>query len=149
MIGRNRAVAALILFAAVPLSGCAETAADTAKRPEPFTLEKLEGTALTRLRLDQSAYDRIGIQTSTVREAPGAAGDGARMVVDYAAVVYEPSGDTALYTSPSPLAFVRQPVTVESIEGDVAVLAAGPPAGTAVVTVGTALLLGMEFGVGK
>ena len=89
------------------------------------------------------------IKTSTVREVERFGGDTARKVVDYAAVVYEPKGDTAVYTNPEPLVFVRKPVKVEYIDGDVAVLADGPPAGTAVVTVGTAELLGMEFGVGK
>ena len=94
-------------------------------------------------------FDRIGIKTSTVREVARFGGDTTRRVVDYSAVVYEPKGDTAVYTNPEPLVFVRKPVKVEYIEGDVAVLSDGPPVGTAVVTVGTAELLGMEFGVGK
>jgi len=145
----NRGVAALALVAALPLSGCAETPTATAEKVEPFELMKTEGTGLTRLRLEQKAFDRIGIKTATVREAPRFGGETARRVVDYSAVVYVPQGDTAVYTSPSPLVFVRQPIMVEYIEGDVAVLSDGPPVGTVVVTVGTAQLLGMEFGVGK
>ena len=121
----------------------------TATKPKPYKLEKPEGTSLTRLRIEQRVFDRIRIKTSTVREVERFGGDTARKVVDYAAVVYEPKGDTAVYTNPEPLVFVRQPIKVDYIDGDVAVLADGPPAGTAVVTVGTAELLGMEFGVGK
>jgi hypothetical protein len=149
MTGWKPWVAALLLLAALPLSGCAEVATATAKKPAAFKSEKVEGTSLTRLRIEQRVFDRIRIKTSTVREVERFGGETVRKVVDYSAVVYEPKGDTAIYTNPSPLVFIRQPVKVDSIDGDLAVLADGPPAGTAVVTVGTAELLGMEFGVGK
>jgi hypothetical protein len=149
MRGWNRGLAALLVLAALPLSGCAKVATATATKPKPFKVEKPEGTSLTRLRIEQRVFDRIRIKTSTVRQVERFGGDTSRRVVDYSAVVYEPKGDTAVYTNPEPLVFVRQPVKVDYIEGDVAVLADGPPAGTAVVTVGTAELLGMEFGVGK
>jgi len=147
MRGWNRGAAALLVLAALPLSACAETATATATKPKPYKLEKEAG--LTRLRIEQRVFDRIRIKTSTVREVDRFGGDTARKVVDYSAVVYDPKGDTIVYTNPEPLVFVRQPITVESIDGDVAVLTDGPPAGTAVVTVGTAELLGMETGVGK
>jgi hypothetical protein len=53
-----------------------------------------------------------------------------------------------VYVSPSANTYTREPVTVEVIEGDRAVLAAGPAAGTAVVSVGAAELYGTETGVG-
>lgn len=145
----NRWVPALLVVAALPLSGCADVAKATAKKPAPYKLEKPEGTGLTRLRVEQKVFDRIRIKTSTVREVTRFGGDTARLVVDYSAVVYEPKGDTAVYTNPEPLVFVRKAVKVDYVEGDIAVLSDGPPVGTAVVTVGTAELLGMEFGVGK
>ncbi len=147
MRGWNRGVAALLVLAAVPLSGCAEVATATATKPKPYTLEKQDGT--TRLRIEQRVFDRIRIKTSTVREVERFGGNTSRKVVDYSALVYDPKGDTVVYTNPSPLVFVRQSVKVDSIDGDLAVLTEGPPAGTAVVTVGTAELLGMETGVGK
>ena len=149
MNGRTRGAAALLALAGLGLSGCADAATATATKPAPYKIEKEEGTSLTRVRIEQRVFDRVRIKTSTVREVERFGGDTARKVVDYSAIVYEPKGDTAVYTNPSPLVFVRQPVKVDYIEGDVAVLADGPPAGTAVVTVGTAELLGMEFGVGK
>lgn len=145
----TRAAAALLALAGLGLSGCADAATATATKPAPYTIEKQEGTSLTRVRIEQRVFDRIRMKTSTVREVERFGGDTARKIVDYSAIVYEPKGDTAVYTNPSPLVFVRQPVKVDYIEGDVAVLTEGPPAGTAVVTVGTAELLGMEFGVGK
>ncbi len=150
MRGWNRGVAALLVLAAVPLSGCAgEVATATATKPKPYTLEKPEGTSITRLRIEQRVFDRIRIKTSTIREVERFGGETARKVVDYSALVYDPKGDTIVYTNPSPLVFVRQSVKVDSIDGDLAVLTDGPPVGTAVVTVGTAELLGMETGVGK
>lgn len=149
MTGWKPGVAALLLLAALPLPGCADVAKATATKPKPFKVEKPEGTSLTRLRIEQRVFDRIRIKTSTVRAIERFGGETARKVVDYSAVVYEPKGDTAVYTNPEPLVFVRTPVKVDSIDGDLAVLADGPPAGTAVVIVGTAELLGMEFGVGK
>jgi hypothetical protein len=77
-------------------------------------------------------------------------GSGAqRLVVPYGAVIYDLHGETWVYTNPEPLVFVRHPIRVDYIEGDLAVLLEGPPAGTEVATVGVAELFGTEFGVGK
>jgi hypothetical protein len=74
--------------------------------------------------------------------------EGAKMV-PYAAVLYSLNGETWVYTSPEPLVFVRQPITIGDIEGDVGVLLDGPPVGTEVVTAGAAELLGVESGLGN
>lgn len=144
---RYRWVVALLVLGALPLSGCAKTVTAVATKVEPFKLEK-DGS-ISRLTLEQRAVDRIGIKTSQVREVSRFGGDTARRVVEYGAVVYDAKGDTSVYTNPKPLVFVRQAIKVEYIEGDLAVLSDGPPVGTAVVTIGSAELLGMEFGVGK
>ena len=87
----------------------------------------------------------------TVRQvAEGGAGDlrSARKVVSYASVLYGDHGETWVYTSPKPRLFIRHNISVDYIEGDVAVLSDGPPAGMQVVTVGVAELYGTEFEVG-
>ena len=77
-------------------------------------------------------------------------GSGAQQkIVPYAAVIYGLKGETWVYTNPEPLVFVRQSVSVDYIEGDLAILSKGPSAGTAVVTVGGAELYGAETGVSK
>ena len=77
-------------------------------------------------------------------------GSGApRKLIPYSAVLYDTHGDAWTYTSPEPLVFVRRPIKIDYVEGDQAFLLDGPPAGTAVVTVGGAELFGTEFGVGK
>jgi hypothetical protein len=77
------------------------------------------------------------------------AGQGGRTAIPYDAVLYDNAGATFSYTNPKDLDYVRQPITVEGIRNKVAVLTAGPPSGTAVVTVGAAQLYGVETGVGK
>ncbi len=72
-----------------------------------------------------------------------------RRIIPYAAVLYDSKGDTWVYTSPETLVFIRHRVSIDYIEGDRAVLFAGPPVDMPVVTVGAAELYGAEFGVGK
>jgi hypothetical protein len=43
--------------------------------------------------------------------------------------------------------YERKPITVTDIDGAVALLSVGPPAGTPVVTVGAAELLGTEYNI--
>jgi hypothetical protein len=65
-------------------------------------------------------------------------------VIPAAAVEYNNDGSTFTYTNPEPFAYVQQPITVDTINASQAVLSAGPAAGTQVVTVGAAELLGVE-----
>ena len=78
-------------------------------------------------------------------------GSGApQKVIPYSALFYDAQGNTWAYTNPEPLVFVRQPVDVEHIEGDVAVLKEGSTLSDEVVTAGAAELWGVEseFGGG-
>jgi hypothetical protein len=70
-------------------------------------------------------------------------------VIPYAAVLYDPHGNTWTYTNPEPLVFVRHRIDVEFIEGDRAVLREGPATGTTVVTAGAAELFGVEHKFGQ
>jgi len=65
--------------------------------------------------------------------------------VPYGAVYYDAKGAAWVYVNPSPLTFERQRITVDRIIGELAVLSAGPPVGTSVVTVGASLLYGAEI----
>ena len=71
------------------------------------------------------------------------------MTVPYAQCSYDAKGATFVYTNPEPRVFLRHPITVDRIDGPMALLSAGPPLGTQVVTVGGSELAGIEFGVGK
>jgi hypothetical protein len=137
------AVAALVLVV-VGSSSLAfrDTAGSETDKVLPGKVERLEGTNVNRVVLTAAAVKRLGIQTQPIRaEGP------ARKVMPYAAVLYDASGTTWTYTNPEPQVFVREPVTVDAIQGDTAVLSGGPAAGTPVVTVGSTELYGTEFGV--
>jgi hypothetical protein len=130
------AVAALLLGA-----GCREVPTEEAVS-EPYRLETVEGSDISRVILEASAAERLAVQTASVER------DGNRLIVPAAAVLYDPQGGEWVYTSPEPLVFVRHPITVDRFERDVAVLSDGPPVGTEVVEVGVSELYGAEFGVG-
>jgi hypothetical protein len=69
--------------------------------------------------------------------------------IPFAAVIYGVHGETWVYTNPEPLVYVREPIVIDFIQDDWAVLSEGPEVGTAVVTVGGAELFGAETGVSK
>ncbi|MDX1414250.1 MAG: hypothetical protein R3293_08660 [Candidatus Promineifilaceae bacterium] len=80
---------------------------------------------------------------------PMAAGAVKELIVPYSAVIYGLNGETWVYVNTAPLTYMRQEITVEHIDGGDAYLSSGPPAGTAIVTVGVAELFGADTGVGK
>ena len=69
-------------------------------------------------------------------------------VIPLSAVVYDPQGSSWAYTNPAHLTFQRVPVAIDHITAGIAYFTTGPPAGTALVTVGAPELLGAEYGVG-
>jgi hypothetical protein len=150
-------VAALLLVAALGLgtSACTRGQATEGEggASDAVKVEPIDGTELSRVILSQQAAERLGIQTAQVREARVAAGAHGgkavtRKVIPYAAVLYDEQGHTWTFTNPDPLTFLRQKIGVDYIQGDLAVLSAGPAVGVSVVTVGSAELLGAELGVG-
>lgn len=71
------------------------------------------------------------------------------LIVPRGAVLYDIYGGTWVYTVSGEHRFVRARVALEWIDGDAAVLSAGPEAGARVVVDGAAELFGTEFGAGK
>ncbi len=136
-----------LIIMSLVLAGCSAPAAATETKVAPAVVEKIEGTELNRLTLTEKAAQRLGIQTDVVREelVEGAQ----RLVVPYSAIIYDLEGGTWAYVSSDPLTFSRQPITVDHIEGDRAVLTDGPAAGTSIATVGVAELYGADTGIGK
>jgi hypothetical protein len=127
------------LLVTLLLTACGGTAEEDAAE-SPAAVEQIKGTELNRITLTSQAAKRLDVQTTAAR------GDGERTVIPYAAVLYDPDGKTWTYTSPEHLVFVREDISVDRIDGDAAILAAGPSAGTAVVTVGADELWGVEYG---
>lgn len=136
-----------LFVAALQLSGCSVQTAVEAKGEDPSTTESVEGSEYNRVTLSAKAADRLGVQTEQIREEQV---DGVqRLVAPYAALIYGNNGETWVYTSPEALTFMRQAVTVDSIDGDLMLLVDGPAVGTEVATVAVAELYGADTGVGK
>ena len=140
---KRSAVAGLVAGAAVILTGCA--AAAPAEVP-PASVTQIAGSQAARLQLTDRAVQRLGIVTQPVRQTR-AAGQPAHEVIPYAAVVYDTDGSTWTYVNTAARTYERKPVTVTEIDGAIALLSAGPSAGTPVVTVGGAELLGTEYDI--
>jgi hypothetical protein len=133
------------IVAALSLAGCTPVSTDYEREHEPAEVEPIEGTDLSRVILEAEAAERLGIQTAPVRPIEGSE---TQLVIPYSAVLYDAHGDTWAYTSPAPLTYARDSISVDHIEGEEAVLSQGPASGTEVVTVGVAELFGAETGVG-
>jgi hypothetical protein len=146
MLRRNRWIVLVMViagFAGLLLSGCSNTSEDEADASgDPATVEPVKGTDLSRVTLTAQAAGRIGIETAPVRRRGSH-----KKVIPYSAVLYDADGKTFTYTSPEPRAFVRHSISVDRIDGGQAILSNGPPAGTAVVTVGSQELYGVEYEV--
>jgi hypothetical protein len=139
----------LLVVASVSLTGCAKTTTVAAKKKEPYKSEKITGSDLSRITLEERAAKRIGLKTEPVKELVRFGGDTNRRKVPIGALIYDAKGGAWVYTNPAGLVFVRQAITIDYAEGDIVVVKDGPAAGTAVVTEGAAQLTGIEFGVGK
>lgn len=143
MSPKHLSVAGLVIGAAAILAGCAT--ATPAETP-PALIKPVAGSQIPQLQLTERAVQRLGIVTQPVQPS-ATAGQPAREAIPYSAVVYDHDGSTWTYVSTAADTYQRKPITVTEIDGAVAVLSAGPPAGTQVVTVGAAELLGTEYNI--
>lgn len=143
---KDRWIAVVLIVACGVTLGACKPAAVKATETKPAQVELIAGTELHKVTLTARAAERLDIKTDRVQDMM--IGGAKRKVVPYAAVLYDARGETWVYTNPEPLVFVRHAIHVEYINGDRAVLSQGPPAGTAVVTVGAAELFGAEFEIG-
>ena len=140
MSPKHLSVAGLVIGAAAILAGCAT--ATPAETPAAL-IKPVAGSQIPQLQLTARAVQRLGIQTQPVQ--PG--GAAAQEDIPYSAVVYDHDGSTWTYVNNATRTYERKPITVTDINGDLALLSAGPPAGTQVVTVGAAELLGTEYNI--
>ena len=143
MSPKHLSVAGLVIGAAAILAGCAT--ATPAETP-PAQIKPVAGSQIPELQLTEHAIQRLGIVTQPVRQAR-AAGQPAREIIPYSAVVYDTDGSTWTYVNTAARTYERKPITVTEIDGAAALLSAGPAAGTPVVTVGGAELLGTEYNI--
>lgn len=114
----------------------------------PADVQAIEGSNLHRVTLTEKAIQRIDLTTTEVRVQRVSRSDAPQKVVPYASLIYDAQGQTWIYTSPQPRTFIRHKVDVDYIEGDLAILKDGPPAGTVIALRAVAELYGADFGVG-
>ena len=137
----------MLLVACLQISACRQPGrtAEASPREEevaPAQVEHLDGDEPTRVTLTELAAKRLDIQTAPAKESTADAAG--QVVIPYNAILYDIHGQTWTYINPQPLIFLRHPVVVDRIEGDLAYLSDGPAPGMAVVTVGAQELYGAE-----
>jgi multidrug efflux pump subunit AcrA (membrane-fusion protein) len=144
---RKMRLAGLLVGAAVAatagLAGCASSASSAAQSPTS-KLVTLPGTATPSVVLTPLGAQRIGLKT-----APVSAGPGGAVTFPYAALLYEPDGQTAVYVPAGTLTFTRHFVKVDAVNGGQVTVASGVTLGERVVTDGAEELLGVQNGVGE
>ena len=113
------AVSGSLMFAA-----CQKKAAPH-KAEHPAKVEAIEGSDLKKLTLTEKAIERLDLKTDEVREQRMSSSAPAQRVVPYSSLIYDPQGNTWVYTSPQPATFVRHKVEVDHIEGDLVALKDG------------------------
>jgi hypothetical protein len=128
--------------AVLSVSGCTSTEALGEATSDAAQVEPIEGTDLSRITLTDEASAHLGIKTEPVR-----AGSAGLTTVSTAALLYDPDGETWVFSSTTKLVFERTAVSIDHIDGELAYLGKGPKVGTAVVTVGVPELYGAELGV--
>jgi hypothetical protein len=136
--------AAVLIVVGLSLAACADKATTEEGGGGAAKVEAVKGTDLSNVTLTKDAARRLDIQTEPVT----ATGGGAGTQIPYGAVLYDPKGETWAFVNVKALTYVRAPITVDHIDGDVAFLTDGPPTGTKVVKVGAPELYGAEIGVG-
>lgn len=131
-----------LVFLALTLPGCSGPPAEaTPPGDAAASLQEIPGSDVKRIVLTEHAVGNIGLQTSATSTDPKSR----KLTVPYLALLYDSQGKTWVYTNPEPLVYVRQPVSVERIDGEVAQLSGGPAPGTTVVTLGAEELFGAEL----
>ena len=144
---RKMRLAGLLVGAAVAatagLAGCASSASSAAQSPTS-KLVTLPGTATPSVVLTPLGAQRIGLET-----APVSAGPGGAATFPYAALLYEPNGQMAVYVSAGTLTFTRHFVKVDAVNGGQVTVASGVTLGERVVTDGAEELLGVQNSVGE
>ena len=143
---RDRRIAAVLIVAGLLVPACADAkkADKSSGLEEPARLEAIAGSDIEQVILTEDAVERLDLQTASVEAGSGQH----QSTIPHAAVFYGLTGETWTYSNPEALTYVRVPITVEHIDGEVAYLADGPALGTQVVTVGAAELFGVESGIG-
>jgi hypothetical protein len=137
------AVAATAAAATALLSGCAASSSESPITPT-VQLVQVPGSSVPNIVLTQLGATRIGLETQVVTVSTAG-----QSTFPYAALLYEPNGQAAVYVESGQFTFTRHLVTVASINGDTVTVTSGVTPGDRVATDGAEELLGVQNGVGE
>jgi hypothetical protein len=139
---RRYGIAAALAATGLALAGCQSSAQGADAEPEQVaSVVAPEDGSPAVVTLSEAAEGRLGITTEDVAEGPGG------LAVPYASVVYDADGSSWVWVRTEPLTYQRSAIAISGITGDQVTLGSGPAAGTDVVTVGAAELVGVEIGI--
>jgi hypothetical protein len=134
------ALAAAVLTTAV--AGCSSSGSEASQPPTAHLEKTSHGMSVV--------LTPLGAQRIALRTGRATAAAGGQVAVPYDALVYEPTGEPAVYVATGPLTYTRYLVPVTVIAGQTVYLKPGIlPANATVVTQGAEELLGVQNGVGE
>jgi hypothetical protein len=128
----------VVIAAGLTVSACAEVESNV-REVYPYSVKPIKGSDVQRVTMVDETAALLPVETTAVSRA------GKRKVVPHEALIYNPDGDSFVYTKPKAETYVRAPVKVVRVDGEEAVLSDGPPADTTIVTTGAAELLATEY----
>lgn len=136
---RRLAAGLAALASGLVLGACSEVESNL-RESQPYKVEPIPGEKdIQRVTMADETAALLPVRTATVRE------QGSRKIARHDAVIYNPDGGAFVYTKPKAETYIRAPVDIVSVNGKDAVLSKGPPAGTTIVTTGSAELLATEY----
>ena len=140
--GRAALAAASAAALAMTAAGCSSTSSAASPPPTAQLERTSHGLSVV--------LTPLGAQRIALRTGQATAAAGGQMAVPYDALVYEPSGEPAVYVATGTLTYTRYLVPVTVIAGQTVYLKPGIlPANATVVTQGAEELLGVQNGVGE
>lgn len=138
---RRRAATALLVAAATALlAGCAQAAPSEPRQQLQARMEHVGSNYSVVLTPLGAA--RVGLRTAFATAA------GSWTAVPVQALLYEPSGQAAVYVETGTLSYTIDFVTVATIDGDQVIITQGLTPGTVVVIQGAEELLAVQNGIG-
>lgn len=132
-----------LVAACLPLAACSGEEGEEAAEPyEPAQVEEDEAGGPSLIRFTEIGAAAVELETAVARQT------GDLTVVDYAALIYDGTGQPWVYTVLSDLVFQRVEVVVDRIEDGKVLISSGLEPGTEVVTTGVTEVYGTELNIG-
>jgi hypothetical protein len=135
---RRVAAGLAVIASGLALGACSEVESNL-RENQPYEVIGAEDAAIKTVKMDDATAGLLPVRLAEVRR------EGERKVVPHSAVIYNPDGDAFVYTKPKAETYIRAPIEIVRVNGNYATLSKGPPAGTRIVTTGSAELLATEY----